>query len=686
MHTEQGKRWTRRMKGANARHATAFRDTEPLRRLHASVYSQRRKWGTSVPLARTLVEGIVADSYVQNPDPFIELLSGAPDGTEQKLRDLFKSLHDSAGTKVILQRARKAAAVIPIVGHWTDFQQVSYPEKQIAKEPDEPIATNADEGTPPKKADTPIKVQQQNITGDLVLGYDLRFDPDGRRWDLRDHKWIARMYTRSLQDILDDESGAYTDEGKRMLRNWMRGKNSTMRPTQRMREESTSPPEDDPKYRPVNVWEIWGRPEKQVIHVPVGAEFHLGEYDWPKWWADANDGLGEYPLTIIATENQWQIPNEEGEEGFYGMPDLRLVRSPLENLPRLEAAFLDSVTNSARKFFGVDGLLDDKQITQLQTDENRAFMKIDLKTLSKTIAGGGQIDLQFFDLRKLVMELEQAGGEQAAKHLEAINHQLDLAYTLMGIGPGERGGVAPADSATESLGIQERLAVRTEKMVEDMADIADKITEKFWILLKGAATLPVRYRRVVADMDQSTWDVIMDPIAEFAGVDLVIRHHIGSSRPPNRVTIKAERKELFGLAAPILQASGDIQGMYEWMHWVVDAYDNKFASQMTRPELKEMAKQLLLALSNATQPNGPPITVQCADQLINAFKGFLGKYLSPPEIQQVAQMQVQAAGSQAPGPAGQGMGSQAKQPGPAEGSAAFAKARAQDGAAGGMTQ
>lgn len=681
-HNPDGKRWTRRIKAANSKYRTASRDWEKLRKLYASVYEQRRKWGVSVPLARTLVDGIVADSYIQNPDPFIEFLSDAPDGMEQRLRDLFRTLHEDCDTKTILQRGRVAAACMGLAGHWTDFQQESeVHEASDDDDADDDIHSIPDEGEPPAKA--PRAPRAQRITGELVLGWDLRFDPQCRSWDLRDAKWIARMYTRSLADINDDDTGAISPDGKKMLKAWMRGKNLPIRPDARLRgEDSGLTPEDDDAYRMVNVWEIWARPEKKIYHVPVGAEFTIGAYDWKKPWADALDGLGEYPLTLIALN--WQLADEDGEHGFYPMPDLRLAQSQLENLPRLEAAFLDSVTNSARKFFGVEGLLDDKQVTQLQTDENRAFMKIDLKALAKAINGGQSLDLQFFDLRKLIVELEQAGNAQAMKHLEAIQHQLELCYMLMGVGPGDRAGVAQAGSATESLGIQERLAVRTEKTVEDMADIADRISEKFWLCLKGAQTLPIPYRRAVNN-DETTWDVFTDPTTEFASLDCVFRHHVGSSRPPNRERIKAERRELFALVAPVLQATMDVTAMFEWIHWIVDAYDNKFASRMTRPELKGLAKEIVL-LIDQYQNGQEQITPQTADKLLGMVSQFFSRYLSDSEMQQVAQKSVQSAGSQAPGPAGPGGTGSSPRP-PSSGQAAYAQARgaAAAGAVGGMT-
>jgi hypothetical protein len=662
---EDGIVWSRRIKSASKKQKTALTDAEKLRKLYVATHQSRRKWGVSVPIARTLVDGIVCDSYVQNPDPMIEFLSPVDDpDMSSRIRGLTKTLHEEVRTQQIIQRGMVVGSFAGFAIHWTAFEQE---HEQVDVKVD-----NGVELTTVKQ----LAVKSQRFIGQLVMPSDFRRDPDGVSWDFTDHKWLARMYTLSLQSIRDDNTGAYSEGGKRKLRQWLADRNRPLREdSQRRDSEADHPLEDDDAFKPVNVWEIWSRVDYKIYHLPVGAEFLLGKYEWPKTWKDAD----EYPATMIAFESDWQPPDEDGEGGWYPLPSLRLVQSPLENLPRLEAAFLDSLTNSAKKLVGIDGLFGPKELTALQSDENRAYIPIDLQALAKKIAGGGQIDLTQFDLRRFVQMLElNDSGSEAAKHLEGIRHQLELCYMLLGQGPGDRAGIPVTKSATESMGIQERLSDRREKRVEEAASIADKITRKLWIVLRGQATLPIRYRHT-SEINESTWAFITDPTRELLGMEVLFSHHVGSSRPPSRDVVKAERKELFSLVAPLLQATGDVNGIQEWTWWLANAYDNQFASRLLDTGQKKLAQEIVLRLDQMR--NGQrPIDRKSSNELLSLVAMFFQKYLSPQAMQEVAQKNVQAVAPDTTMPAARGMGSMAAAPSSA---GQIAAAEAASGAVGG---
>lgn len=679
--TKEGKLWKRRHARAVTRRQRALSDMADLWRLYTTVYEQRQRWGVSIPLARTLVDSLVADTYIQNPEPYIELRNpGADPDAPPKVRDLLKTIHENADTEKIMKRGTTVCAYGGIAGHWADFEQ-EHEYQKIPVLDDYGAPLNDSNGEPMFERDgrgikNKIVAKSQRCTGKLLMPTEFLVDPDENEWELKVAKWIAVESSKTIEqfeEMVDPTDGSriVSEANIAKLRAWLA--------TQPVRRRATSDgllgygsDEKDEQYRPIYYWATWSRVEKMIYLQPTGADFHIAKFEWPEAWADSN----EYPLTIIAY--RWQPPDENGNGGFYGCPDLRLPRSPLENLPRLEATYLDSATNTIKKFLSVSGLLGEPEKKAIQSDVNREWIELDLKEFSKKYMGGQSIDINAFDLKRFIMSLGEKDRAEALQQLEALEHEMSLAFTLMGIGPSDRAGLVKSDSATESLGIQQRLATHAEQRVEEGAKIADRITKKFIIVLKACATLPISYQRGIG-IDQSTWDSFIPE--DLWDLDIVVKHHIGSSLPPDRATIKAERRELFGLVAPVLQALGAMQQVFEWLSWLTEPYDSQFAARMLRPELNDLASQMTLMMDQFRDGALQASDQKAIGKLVGLLGTFLGKYLSPAQLQKVAQEAVAAAGSQAQGPAERGTGSMPAAPSP--GGMAAARGSAMAGMQGG---
>jgi len=664
-----GVTWSRRLKRADTRHKRYSRDWKPLRRLYVETQESRRRWGVDVNLGRTIVDGIVADSYVRNPDPVIESQNAhlsADD--EMRLRNLFRTLHEDCDTKTILQRGRVYAACYGFAGHWTDYDTEWHEESGVEAE----YATEVENA----KARPTRILDNVRLRGQLVSPWDLRFDPNCRNWDLSDAGWVARLYSPTLKSILDDDTGAYTEAGKQRLRRWCEGQTA-----RRARADGVASLEEtDPAHRVVDIWEVWSRADGwKVYQIPYNSEICVGEYDAPPCWRDSDT----YPLTLIAMPLAWNPADEDGDGDFYPSPDLRKIRSPLENLPRLEAAFLDSVTNSARKYFGVAGMFQGKELTALQTDENRVFIPVELKALLKELLGGESVSVDAllqFDVRRWLSALPNPEGGEAIKHLEAIQHQLDLCFMLSGRGPMDRGGIPKTESATSSLGIQERLATWRDMTVEAMADIADQISDKFFKVLKKIGTVPMRYR-IVAD-NVTTFDTF--DLSDLKDMHLVFRHHVGSSRPATREVRQAARERIFGLAAPVLAQLGDTPALRDMLSYLIELEDSIRANKIIDPRLQEMASRILIEIDRFRNDQ-TPLSVEAANALLELISAFLNAYLPPGRIQQAAAESVRAINNQATPPAEQRSGSMAKAPSMGS-AAAAAGGLGAAGAIGGMTR
>lgn len=684
--TKEGRLWKRRHMRAETRRKRALSDMADLWRLYTTVYEQRQRWGVSIPLARTLVDSLVADTYIQNPETYIELRSGAgadPDAPH-KIRDLLKAVHENADTEKIMKRGTTVCAYAGIAGHWADFEQEQeFQNIPVVGDFGEPLTDSS--GEPLFERDgrglkSRLVPKSQRCTGQLLMPTEFLVDPDEDDWELKNAKWIAVERAKTLEEfeaMVDPENGSriVSEQNIAKLRAWL-----VAQPVRRRSDGDGTygyaGDEKDERYRLIYYWTTWSRVEKMIYFQPVGADFHFAEFEWPEAWADSN----EYPLTIIGY--RWQPPDENGNGGFYGCPDLRLPRSPLENLPRLEAVYLDSATNTIKKYLSVAGLTGEPEKNAIQSDVNRQWIDLDLKEFAKKYNNGNPIDINAFDLHKFIMTLGETERAEALQQLEALNHEMELAFTLMGVGPNDRAGIAPGTGggATESLGIQQRLAAHTEQRVEEGAKIADRITKKFIIVLKACATLPMPYQRGIG-IDQATWDNFLPE--DLWDLDIVVKHHIGSSLPPDRATVKAERRELFGLVAPVLQSLGAVQQVFQWLSWLTEPYDSQFAATMLRPELNDIASQMALMMSQFKDGVLQVNDQKAIGQLIGLLGTFLGKYLSPAQLQKVAQEAVASVGSQAQGPADRGMGSM---PGaPTLGGAAATRGSAAAGAVGGMS-
>lgn len=682
--TKEGKLWKRRHSRAETRRKRALADMADLWRLYTTVYEQRQRWGVSIPLARTLVDSLVSDTYIQNPEAFIELRSpGADPDAPHKIRDLLKAVHDTAETEKIMKRGTTVCAYAGIAGHWADFEQ-EHEYRHIPVLDDAGNHQTDSSGEPLYEMDgrglkSKLVAKSQRCTGQLLMPSEFLVDPDENDWELKVAKWIAVERSKTIEEfegMVDPTDGTriVSEANITKLRAWL-----ATQPARRRMDGNgvfgSGGDEKDERYRPIFYWTTWSRVEKKIYLQPSGADFHIACVDWPPAWDESN----EYPLTIIGY--RWQPPDENGNGGFYGCPDLRLPRSPLENLPRLEAIYLDSCSNTIKKYLAVAGLTGDPERTRIQNDTNRDWIELDLKEFSKKYLGGQAIDINSFDLKRFIMTLGETERAEALQQLEALNHEMEMAFTLMGVASADRAGIAPGTGggATESLGIQQRLAKHTEQRVEEGAKIADRITKKFIIVLKACATLPIPYQRGIG-IDQATWDNFLPD--DLWDLDIVVKHHIGSSLPPDRATVKAERRELFGLVAPVLQSLGAVQQVFQWLSWLTEPYDSRFAATMLRPELNDIASQMALMM-NQFQDGVLDATDQKAiGKLVGLLGTFLGKYLSPAQLQKVAQEAVASVGSDAQGAAERGSGSMAKAPTP--GGAAATRGMAAAGAIGGM--
>lgn len=628
MKTEIGTRWRGRLDASEQYHVHNAREWTELRDLLIARYELSNRWGANVAMGWSVIQNLIGSTYYKNPDPRIQPKTAkVSKDVSRMLESVFRGIHSRQNTEDIMKDALLYESFAGFGGHWTSFEQED-PEPEIL--PTGQYEPNPETGEPEETFETvqgpPVR---QEVLGQFVEPFDLRFDPEGRQWDLSDHKYIVRRYYRTLQEYLDDPDY----ENKDMLEEWVRanGKRFHPAPDSLTWSEKANHTERDPRYLLVPCWEIWSKAEYRVYHVPVGALFHIGDYEWPDEWKAAR----RYPLVFVALN---KVPGDkQKKEGFYPKPSLAFIRTHLENLNRLEALFLDTATLSIRKYLYIKGLIGESEVARIaDSDIHRDMIPIDLKNLAEAFnAQGITFNWAEFDLRRLVTLMPQEDRSEATRHMEAIAHELNLIYQIIGQGPADRGGLAEANSATEALNLAARLEQRIDERIQKVGKFYNQITENFWTTLRRRQTLPIVYQLLVDSADtEAVWGEFS--AIELEDMDLVFDHVTGSSRSRNRAQELMERREVLQLALPVLQALGKAREIFGLLKWAIEPANLRFPDGLFDDALTDLAKQAAVLVSGVESGRVSP--EQAASATSEILGHIVSAVLTPADMQEVAQM------------------------------------------------
>ena len=629
--TDLGKAWSRRLKASEAYFKANSKDWKALERLYEDMYALRAKHGAAVAIGWAVVNNLVVDSYTRNPEPEITSLDQlARPELDRQLRDLFRAIHADTDLAGVMKRSMTLSHVHGYAGVWSYHEQFDRYDP-VPMDPNVPDAE-------PQTLATAVK---QRFCHEDVPAIDLRHDPYGSRWDLSDHQWVARIYTKPLQWFIDEfmskgERSGFTADGVRRLTGWASGRRNKRRPSDSRwtYADQSQYTEDDPAYMPVSVFEIWTRADFQVIHVPVDADFEIGQYPWPEEWRNANFGRGEFPLTIVAFNKA--LPTETSP-GFYPIPTLRQIRQPLENINKITARYLESTSISIKKYIALKGLLTDKERSQFQSETAREIIEVDISKLRKVFPDLAS-SFGAFDISKILTQIEQEDSSDAQRWLGAIANELAMIAEVIGQGSAARGGVSPAESATATLTIAEKLQARTSEVGEQAAMIVDRIDAKTYLMFPRQ-TLPIPYRMATARGDQ-VWSQF--PAETLDGVQLVFSHRNGSTRTKNKEQMKADLQQLATITLPVLSDLGMKREVKTVMRAWMQTLDLDVADGLFEDEIPQLVQQVMDILNRVSRPDGGLDTTD--ENLGIAFVQAVGQLCSalasPADVQQVADGQL----------------------------------------------
>lgn len=680
--TDLGKAWSRRLKASEAYFKAHSKDWKAMERLYEDMHAQKLKYGAAVAIGWAVVNNLVVDSYTRNPEPEITSLQQlARPELDRQLRDVFRAIHRDTDLEGVMKRAMTLTHVHGMSGVWSYHEQFDRydpvpPEENVLQAGQVAPQLEQTEGAPVPMHATPV---QQRFCHEEVPAIDLRHDPNGSRWDLSDHQWVARIYTRMLQWFIDEYQNnprsGFTEDGIRRLTAWAKANRSKRRPgdVRWNYADQSRYTEDDPAYIPVSVFEIWTRADFQIIHIPVNADFEIGMYPWEDEWRNANFGRGEFPLTIVAFNKA--LPTET-DPGFYGIPTLRQIRSPLEDINSVTARYKESTSISIKKYVTLKGLLSDDNKTEFQSETPRTITEVDISKLRRVFPTLAD-DFGTFDIKKIFSQVEQEDSADAQRWLQSIQNSLAMIAEVIGQGSAARGGVSPAESATATLTIAEKLQARTGEIGEQAARIVDRIDAKTYLMFPRQ-TLPISYQLSTARGAQ-VWSQF--PAEALDGVQLVFSHKNGSTRTRTRDQVKADLQQLATLTFPVLSEMGMKREVKTVMRAWMQHLDLDVADGLFDDDVPQLVQAVMDILNRSSRPDGGlDVTDEATGQaFVRAVANLCNALMSPADVQAVADKQL-ADVSAAPAASQKGTGSL-----PGHGSGQSANAAAAAGAVGGMS-
>lgn len=647
MTTTEGLRWRSRMQASDAYFRDYSWDWAENQALLTDVRALTLKYGTYVAIAYAIVQNLVADTYYRNPDPLVQDKGGNRD-LSRMLSDVFKAIHADVDTERKMKDALTDQSWAGFGMLWTSFQQKGYFDQA------EVDAETGEQGA--------YVTTNQRIVLRRISPWRVRFDPEGRDWDLSDHGYIAFLYSPKLAQLMRDES--LSDEDRRRLMAHVRG--GQAQPVRYGSLSDTS--EEDPELIPVPCWHIWSRTNKMTYRQPVGTAFTFQPQPWPEESAEAD----EFPVRYMAKNREPE--DEQGLCGFIGVPDLRLTRPHIYAIQRLEALFLSANQHVINKYFTMKGALEQQAQEKLATDKQYQVIEVDPDAFNKFPAEMRD-KVKFSDILALVPQHEF----KELRHLDGIRHELDMIAQIIGQASADRGGLSDAETATESRGMQQRLAYRLSTLRHEAGKHYQALCRLFYIILKQRQTLPIQYQMTTA-YNEKVWAAFSaDTLRE---LDLHFEYAVGSSEPRTREEEFALRERAAAILMPMLAARGDMRGQMKVARDLVELLNLRNVEQYFNDDAIEYMKELVAIMDGLQKGTVDPANREVVKRQIELVSMLANELLTEQDLTEVV---AQGAGQDAPSTEGMGSLPSAPTPGQADYDAA-ARGSAAAGIDGGMVQ
>lgn len=652
LYTIEGQRWKNRMEASDAYFRDYSKNWKQNQELYSGFEAMVRRYGTYVALGFSSIQNWINDTYFRNPDPLVQDKGGNKD-LGQMLSHLFKSVLKEADSESKVKQGLLDVAWAGFSCPWVSFQQNAYLDETLF-----------DFSIGKQGALVPTK-QQVRITH--ISPYRIRFDPTGREWDLSDHGWIAILYEQTLAQVMRDPTVSEEDRRRIMAYYGSGGPGAVYDATQVRYSEYSSFREQDPEFIKLAFWHIWSRPDHMTYRMPVNAQFFLTPQPWPAEFAEEDI----FPCVYIAKNRD--VEDESRLKGFIGIPDMTLIEPHIKNINKLEALLMAACQHVINKYVTIKGALDTTAQQKL-ADGTKQFSVIELdKDALNQFPTQMQEKLSLKDVLSLVPQAEL----KELWHLKAIANEMSMIQQVMGQGPGDRGGVSEANSATESLGMQQGLGRRMANAQHENGRVFCALMKLVFITLKARQTLPLRYQMTTAFSQQVWQEFNADSLRN---LDLHFEYAVGSTEFRTREQEFALRERMATVLMPVLQAQQNNRLMLKLAQDLIEPLNILGSEQFFDDQAAFIAQKLLAILrglgKGTTLADDPKAAMQIPELVAQLAQAIL----TP---QQLAE--VEAAVNQAQPPQPEGQGSLPAPPTPGQADAATAAAgSAAAGADGGM--
>lgn len=450
---------------------------------------------------------------------------------------------------------------------------------------------------------------------------DILFDPNGREYDLSDHRFIGIRFYPTITWLREEAERQKKkgvawrlpdtlDETPESVPETKLGQNN-MEKTQSSMGFGTSQ-ETEPEYRQVAVIEIHDKIRRKIIYVLEATQFQMAEMPWPVQFNF--EGRELYPVTLVYLN--------EPTTGFYPIPELRLIRPQLLELGNLARMMREDAAQKFRKIATLAEFVDPAQKAEIadMTKPNN-LLAFDRHAIEEFF--GEENVGRDFDVRKLVGVLDDiyVNRDHPARYA-MVEQEIQ---SIIGYGPANRGGIPRVRSAREAMLIADANESRLQEKLSLVEESFRQVCEKHLMFLQQTQEV-TRYARNFPEVAKLApfFAYTRDQIkGEFA-----FSVYGGSSTPKNTDARKAQVREMFQIMGPILQqAQIDIRPLVEVVAKAHGWDEIDFLYRDVRKELLALAAVSFAVQQGQAQPQA----------LLEAVARVVQTGLSEAELQALAQ-------------------------------------------------
>lgn len=652
MTNQDGTRWAHRMAASESYYNDYSWDWKENQELLVDVREMERKYGgpaggSYVMLAHSIQQNFIASTYFRNPNPLIQDKRGNRD-LSKMLSDMAKSVLAEIGSERKMKEGLEDR-------WWAGFGLVWGSFRQVADE----------------LADGTIIPRKQHVLLKRMSPYRVRFDPEGREWDMSDHTYCAVLYYPTLQMLMTDRRCSDEDR-RRIMASYKRGVTGDANFDWRSIRSTTVTDlvEDDPAYIRVPTWQIWARPEKKIYNQIANTQFTLTPIDWPEEFAEEDC----FPFVYMPSSREPE--DKEATRGFIGIPYLREIKAHLYAVNRLESQFVAANQTAIFKYACVKGALSLEQQSVLQNDKQKAMIEWDPAALEAFPAQMREKFTKFSDIFELIKQPDL----QEMKHLEGIKHEMDMIAQIIGQAPGDRGGMPQTNTATDSIIVNKRLQTREDSHKHEAGGFFKQLLKLIFLILKHRQELPIPYQ-MTTNFNETVW--MQFAADKLRDLDLHYDYAVGSNEDRTREEEFALRERVAQATLPFLQASGDLRDQMKVVRDLVEVLDVTGTEQYFQDDVQDLIAQLTAISYGIQRGEINPADPTIANKQVELIAMLGDRLLTQDKMKEIV---TESANMASQGPQQQ-MGSMAKAPTPGQADfAAGARGSAAAGAGGGLAQ